>query len=210
MTRNLTESLDSSDIHALARTFTRLGWGGLLAQVMMGVIPAAIMVYTLLYSFPAPDESQSALPLIQFFSALDLAFLIFIMVWFVNYTCIGSRIRQAPSRVTLPGIHRIVWIGVTATTLSILFSMLVLLFEIGNVLFYFLSAPQAGVPPIRQWDVFQRWVSAIDMLSLLALILTLGGEILALVFAQLLLFRTNQLTTEIVVRKDADPGVAGS
>lgn len=208
MLRNLTESLDSNDISALANAFTRYGWGGFLVQVIVGVIPAAIMIYTLLFSVPTPDEAQSALPLIQLFSTLDFVLLLFIMAWFIWYARIGSRIREAPYRLTIRGLHRVVWIGVAATTMAILFSMLVLLFEIGNVLFYFLSTPQAGIGVIRRWDAFERSVSAIDMMNLLSLILALGGEILALIFAQLLLFRTNQMTTNIVVRRRTQPSAA--
>jgi hypothetical protein len=75
--------------------------------------------------------------------------------------------------------------------------MLILLFEVGTLLFYFLSAPQAGLPTLQTTgDSFATWVSAIDMMNLLSLILTLGGEIFALIFGLLLLFRTMQVAPE--------------
>lgn len=196
MSRNLTERLDPTEIDALANAFSRLGWGGLLVQIMMGAIPFAIMVYTVVFNAPGPEGSGSALPFVQNFSTIDLVLLVFIVLWFYRYTRIGRRIRRAPSRVTISGAQRSVWIGIIGATLAILFSMLVLLFEVGNMLFRFLAAPQAGIAAIQRMDAMASWVSAIDMMNLLSLILTLGGEILALAFGQVLLFRTSQLTAK--------------
>jgi len=195
MVSNLTERLGSDEVDALGNAFSRLGWGGLVVQVMMGAIPFAIMVYTVLFNGSRPDGPPSALPLVQHFSTIDLVLLVFIVLWFYQYTRIGKRIRKSPSRVSISGVQRSVWIGISGATLAILFSMMVLLFEVGTMLFRFLSAPQAGVAAIQRMDAMASWVSAIDMLNLLSLILTLGGEILALAFGQALLFRTNQLTT---------------
>jgi hypothetical protein len=41
------------------------------------------------------------------------------------------------------------WIGVASSALGIAFSMLVILFEVAQLLIYFLRAPQAGVPRIQ-------------------------------------------------------------
>ena len=80
-----------------------------------------------------------------------------------------------------------------AASIAILFSMVVLLLEVGTLLFYFLSAPQAGVPTVQTTGAaVATWVSAVDMMNLLSVILTLGGEIFALIFGLLLLFRTLQ------------------
>ena len=76
--------------------------------------------------------------------------------------------------------------------------MLVLLFEVGTLLFYFLSAPQAGIPTLQTTAgaAVATWVSAVDMMNLMSVILTLGGEIFALIFGLLLLFRTIQVPAE--------------
>jgi hypothetical protein len=74
----------------------------------------------------------------------------------------------------------------------------VLLFEVGTLLFYFLSAPQAGLPTVQTTTTgVASWVSAVDMMNLMAVILTLGGEIFALIFGLLLLFRTMQSSPEL-------------
>jgi hypothetical protein len=59
-------------------------------------------------------------------------------------------------------------------------------------LFYFLSTPQGGVPVVQttQADT-ASWVSAVDMLSLLALILTLFAELAFLSISQVCLFRSS-------------------
>ncbi len=197
MLTKLTDSLRPSTIDGLASGFSRLGAAGLWAQLMMGAIPFAIMMYTLLFTSPSLPGGHSALPLVQYFSIVDLFLLVFIIFWFYRYTRIGKRIKASPARVSLNGIRRTVWIGLVATTLAILFSMIVLLFEVGNMLFHFLSAPQAGIPTVQTTvNGIANWVSAADMMSLLSLILTLAGEIFALIFGLLLLFRTLQASVE--------------
>lgn len=195
MLKKLTDSLRPSKGDELGNAFSRLGWGGLWGQVMMGAIPFAIMLYTLVFTGASAQGARSGLPFVQYFSTIDLFLLIFIVFWFYRYTRIGRRMRRSPERVSVSAARRTVWIGLVATTFAILFSMLVLLFEVGNMLFYFLAAPQAGVPTFQTTvNGFASWVSAVDMMNLLSLILTLGGEILALIIGLLLLFRTMQVT----------------
>jgi hypothetical protein len=72
-----------------------------------------------------------------------------------------------------------------------LFSMLVMLIEAATLLFYFLKAPQGGMPVIQTGAGAVHWVSSVDMLSLVALILMLFAELVVLVFSLWLLFRTS-------------------
>jgi hypothetical protein len=79
-----------------------------------------------------------------------------------------------------------------ASTVGMLFSMVVMLVEAANLLYYFLKAPQAGIPVIQTaGHEAVYWVSAVDMVSLIALILTLFAELIVLVFSLWLLFRTS-------------------
>ena len=197
MLEKLTESLRTPRIEGLAKAFSRWGWGGFWALVAMGAIPVVIMAYNLVFTGRSSGSFRSGLPLVQFFSTIGLLLLAFITFWFYRYTRIAKRIQDPASRPTETFLRRTVWTGVVATNLSILFSMLILLFEVGTLLFYFLSAPQAGLPTLQTTgDSFATWVSAIDMMNLLSLILTLGGEIFALIFGLLLLFRTMQVAPE--------------
>jgi hypothetical protein len=60
------------------------------------------------------------------------------------------------------------------------------LIEAANLLFYFLKAPQGGIPVVQTGGAeSQHWVSSVDMVSLMALILTLFAELMALIFSPL-------------------------
>ena len=94
-------------------------------------------------------------------------------------------------------VQRAAWLGVAASALGILFSMLVMLFEVAQLLIHFLRAPQAGVPVIQTTAAATAsWVSAADMMSLMALIFGMFGEIAVLAFSLWLLFRTTIASAE--------------
>jgi hypothetical protein len=175
-----------------------MGWCGFWALVVMGALPLIIMVYTFVFTGRPSGSSRSGLPFVQFFSTVGLLLSVFIALWFYRYTRIAKRIQDPASRPSESSLRRTVWTGLVATNLAILFSMFVLLFEVGTLLFYFLSAPQAGLPTVQTTTTgVASWVSAVDMMNLMAVILTLGGEIFALIFGLLLLFRTMQSSSEL-------------
>jgi hypothetical protein len=194
MLEELTETLRSSRTETLAKAFSRWGRSGFWALVVMGAIPLAITVYTLVFSDRPAGSTRSGLPLVQFFSTAGLVLLVFLTLWFHRYTRIAQRLMDPASRPSDASLRKTVWTGVVAASSAILFSMLVLLLEVGTLLFYFLSAPQAGVPTVQTTGAaVATWVSAVDMMNLMSVILTLGGEIFALIFGLLLLFRTIQV-----------------
>lgn len=73
-------------------------------------------------------------------------------------------------------------------------NLLVLLFT--TLWFYLLAAPQGGIPAIQTTPGTTggaaSWVSTVDVASLMALLLTLTAEVVALVLGLWLLFRTSQ------------------
>ena len=155
MLENLTESLQTSETDSLEKAFSRMGWCGFWALVVMGALPLIIMVYTFVFTGRPSGSSRSGLPFVQFFSTVGLLLSVFIALWFYRYTRIAKRIQDPASRPSESSLRRTVWTGLVATNLAILFSMLVLLFEVGTLLFYFLSAPQAGLPTVQttvDWD----------------------------------------------------------
>src|SRR5215831_7455668 len=110
---------------------------------------------------------------------------------------LGWQIADPARRPSEFEIRRVAWIGVAASAVGILFSMLVILFEVVQLLIYFLRAPQAGVPAIQTTGGGQAtWVSAADMMNLLALTLGLFGELTILVFSIWLLFRSMMASIE--------------
>ena len=87
-----------------------------------------------------------------------------------------------------------------------LFSMIILLLEAGSMLFSFLRAPQGGIPMVQTGGTeAPYWVSAVDMVSLMALILSLLAELLVLVFSLWLLFRSSLGSAEYPQAADGKP-----
>ncbi|MCU0586483.1 MAG: DUF3611 family protein [Desulfobacterales bacterium] len=197
MLEELTKTLSPSRNETLAKAFSRWGRSGFWALVVMGALPLIIMVYTLVFSGRPAGSTRSGLPLVQFFSTAGLVLLVFLAFWFHRYTRIAVRLQDPAKRPSDASLRKTVWTGVVAASIAILFSMLVLLLEVGTLLFYFLSAPQAGLPTVQTTGAAAAtWVSAVDMMNLMSVILTLGGEIFALIFGLLLLFRTIQVPAE--------------
>jgi hypothetical protein len=194
MLKKLTETLSKSE--SLAKAFSRWGRTGFWVLVVSGTLPMIIMAYTLIFSVLSPDSVRTGLPLIRFFSTAGFLLLVFLAFWFHRYTRIALRLQVPESRPSDSSLRKTVWIGVTVASLAILFSMLVLLFKVGDLLFSLLSASSTGLLSWQPADVpVANLVSAVDMMNLMSVILTLGGEICALIIGLLLLFRTIQAQT---------------
>jgi hypothetical protein len=138
--------------------------------------------------------TRAGLPLVEYLTVLNLLVLLFTTLWFYRYSGLGRRLLDPETRPSGPKVLRTVWIGLVASSLGAVFSMVVLILEVGQLLFYFLSAPQGGIPAIQTTPVGggASWVSTVDVASLMALLLTLTAEVVALVLGLWLLFRTSQ------------------
>src|SRR5262245_37344673 len=178
----------SSSMSSLARAFTRLGWVGLWVQVGLGAIPILLMIYTSLFTGTA---TSGRVVVIEFFTIASLIILAFTTLWSYRYTRLAEQIADPSRCPPKASLERITWIGVAASTLGIVFSLLVMLAETALLLSYFLRAPQAGVPVIQTAGAGQvSWVSAMDIVSLLTLILVTIGELVVLIFSLWLLVRS--------------------
>ena len=187
----------SSISGGLAKSFRRLGWIGFWLQIAIGSIPAALLIYAFLFG-KGGIGTRGNFVLIEYLSIGSLLLLAFTTIWFYRYTRVGRRIAQPDRGPSVSSIQRMAWIGVAASTVSIVFSAVVMMFEVTQLWLYFLRAPQAGVP------VFQTtsggpasWVSASDVLSLMGLIFTTLVEIIVLILSLWLLFRTTAEFAEI-------------
>jgi branched-subunit amino acid ABC-type transport system permease component len=196
MLQRLLKAITPSKGRSLAGAFIRLGWAGFWLQVVFGSLPLFMLAYYLAFSRPDP-ETRGGFGFIEALTVINLLMLLFTTYWSFRYTRIGRHIRaseQAPAESYLVGT---VWTGVVATTVGMLFSMISILIETANLLFYFMKSPQAGVPVIQTSGVAStHWVSAFDMMSLMALVLFLCAEMIVLVFGLWLLFRTTLGTPE--------------
>jgi hypothetical protein len=181
-----------SPVEGVAKAFSRLGALGFWVQVVLGSIPVVLMIYN--FSFTqSPSGPRAGLPVVEYLALASLLVLLFTALWFRRYPRLGAAMADPATRPSQDSVLGTVWTGILATSLGLFLSLVVMLIEVAHLLFYFLSAPQGGVPVIQAAGVAQAsWVSAVDMLSLMALLLTLAAEVIALVIGLWLLFRTTR------------------
>jgi hypothetical protein len=173
----------------LAGAFRRLGWIGFWLQLAIGCVPLALLVYAILLGGNDGIGTRGRFALIDYLTIGSLLVLAFTTVWSYRYTRRASRITEPDRRPPTSSIQRIAWIGVGASAIGIVFSALVMMFEVTQILLYFLRAPQAGVPVIQTTGGGPAsWVSTSDVLSLMGLIVTMLAEIVVLTISLWLLF----------------------
>jgi hypothetical protein len=176
---------------SLARAFSRLGWIGFWLQVVIGAIPVALLIYAALFGSSDGVGTRGGLALIEYLTIGSLLVLVFTTIWFYRYTRLARQVAEPDHRPPMHSLQLAAWIGVAASMLGIVFSALVIMFEVIQLLVYFLRAPQAGVPVIQMTSGGPAsWVSAGDLLSLLGLIFTMLVEIAVLTLSLWLLFQT--------------------
>ncbi|MFY9972876.1 MAG: DUF3611 family protein [Chromatiaceae bacterium] len=201
MLNKIVDSLHNSKIEALANTFGRLGRVGFWMQVVLGAFPVLLMTYIFIFTGTVKlSGTRAGLPVVEYLTILNLLVLLFTIVWFYRYPGLGKRLLDPETRPTESQVERTVWVGLVASCLGAVFSMVVLILEVGQLLFYFLAAPQGGIPAIQTAPMSvgggASWVSTVDVASLMALLLTLTAEVVALVLGLWLLFRTSQTADE--------------
>ena len=181
----------------LSRAFSRLGWIGFWLQLAIGTIPVALLIYAALFG-GNPVGTRGGFALVEYLAIGSLLVLVFTTILFYRYTRLGSRVAELDHRPPMRSLKRAAWIGVAASTLGIVFSALVMMFDLIQLLLYFLRAPQAGIPVIQTTSGGPAsWVSAGDVLSLLGLIVSMLIEIIVLALSLWLLFLTTTEAAEI-------------
>jgi Protein of unknown function (DUF3611) len=197
MLETLQKTLRPSATDSLARAFARLGRLGFWMQISIGAIPVALILYAFIFGSARPAGTRSGFPLIQYLTIAGLLVLAFTTVWFYRYTRLAGRLADPIRRPTEQSLQRTVWIGVMASAIGIVFSMLVMFFEVAQLLIYFLRAPQAGIPVVQTTAGGPAsWVSAADIFSVMALLLTMFVEVAVLMIGLWLLLRTTMASVE--------------
>src|SRR5262245_11330517 len=190
MSQNLQDAAGLSKAGSLAKPLMRLGWAGFWLQVVFGSLPVIMMIYYFLFS-RSTSSSPGGLPFIEYLTIADVVSLGLTMFWSYRYTRLAKRLTGPEPRPSESDVVRTVWTGVALSAAGMLFTMIVMLIEGANLLFYFLKSPQAGIPVIQTSGTEAvHWVSSVDMVSLVALILTLFAEMIVLFFSLCLLYRT--------------------
>lgn len=203
----------SSGRASLAAAFSRLGWIGFWLQLALVAIPLALMIYALIVGRSTAPGTRSGLPLVEYLTIASVLLLAFTTIWFYRYTRLAKQLADPQRDVPRQTVQQTAWIGVAAGSLGLVFSMLIMLAEVTTLLFYFLRAPQAGVPVIQTTQATgggpASWVSTADVLSLLALVLTMFGELIVLIFSLWLLFRAFIVTAEFADGGDTELAHSG-
>jgi hypothetical protein len=182
----------------LSGAFSRLGWIGFWLQLAIGSIPVVLLIYAVLFGVNDRVGTRGGFALLEYLTIGSLLVLTFTTIWFYRYTRLANQIAEPDRCPPIASLQRAAWIGVAASTLGIVFSALVMMFEVVQLLLYFLRAPQAGVPVIQTTSSGSAsWVSAGDMVGLLGLIFTMVVEIAVLALSLWLLFRTTAKAAEI-------------
>jgi hypothetical protein len=197
MLQALRRILRPSISDSLANAFSRLGWVGFWIQIAIGIIPLTLIIYAFISGQSASAGTRRGLLLVGYLTIAGFLVLIFTTMWSYRYTRLAERISDSTRRPSAFLVQKAAWIGVASSALGIVFSMLVILFEVAQLLIYFLRAPQAGVPVIQTTGAGQAsWVSAADIMHLMALVVTTFGEFTVLAFSLWLLFRTTLPSAE--------------
>ena len=193
MLQALRRVLNPSVSDSLANAFSRLGWTGFWIQIVIGIVTLTLIIY----AQSNGATTRRGLLLVGYLTIAGFLVLIFTTVWFYRYTRLAERISNSTLRPSLFLVQKAAWIGVASSALGLVFSMLVILFEVAQLLIYFLRAPQAGVPVIQTTGGGQAsWVSAADIMHLMALVVITFGEFTVLAFSLWLLFRTTLPSAE--------------
>ena len=188
--RGFTSMLTSTEHDSLARAFLTTGRLGFWAQVGIGLLSVVMAVSAFIYDPGQGVGTRGAPALIKYLTIVSLLVLAFTMVWSYRYILMGRQIADTTQSPEASKVQRTVWIGVMASALGLILSMLIMLFEAVQLFIYFLRVPKAGVPVVQTTAGPASWVSAGDMLSLSVIILTAFVEMLVLALGLWLLFRT--------------------
>jgi hypothetical protein len=194
MLKDVKSKLLSSNPETTPKAFVRLGWIGFWSQIVLGAFPILLMFYVLFFCPSAPMQ-RTAMSLTEYLGLLGFLLLLFTIFWCYRYTRLGKSMADLELHPSEPSVSRTLRIGLVASSLGILFSMLLMISEVARLLFVFLRAPQGGAPVVQtQTYDPSTWVSAIDMVGLLADLSLLAAELMVLAFTLRLLFRTTLST----------------
>ena len=194
MLKKLIDTMHVAKIDGLAATFQRSGRVGFWAQIVLGSFPIILMLFIFTFTGSVTGP-RAGLPIVGWLTILNMAILVFTTIWFFRYKGLGAKIADPATRPAESTVAGTVWTGLIASSLGIVFSLVVMLVEVGQLLFYFLAAPQGGIPTLQTTpsSIDGSWVSAVDLASLMMLVLMLAAEVIATMLGMWLLFRTTQV-----------------
>lgn len=176
----------------LARSFHRLGWLGVVVQAVLALNSVVLLAWAFVGAVPGARPMGRT----GYLALVGLAILLFTTFWSYRYVTLGARMREPDRRPTRAAVVSTLWIGLWASGLGIAVSMLMLVVEVTRLVILVLRTPQAGVPVMQLGAETAAWVSAIDVVSLLADVSTLGAELLVFGVTLWLLFRVTRVAAD--------------
>ncbi len=180
-----------SNPERLARQFSRLGWLGFWIQGALLIVPILLLLYVLFFS-GADSAQRRGIDLSNYLSYGSLLVMLFTTFWFFRYTRLAKRIADPELCPPQQSVIRTIWIGLWASFLGIVFSMVLMINAVGRLVFVLMATPQTGIPLAPLGGDPGTTLSAIDALSLKTLLLTLNGELIVLAFSLWLHFRVTR------------------
>ena len=196
MSKKLKAQWQLSNPESLAKQFSRLGWIGFWIQLVLVSIPIILLLYVLFISSPESAQSRG-IDLSNYLSYGSLLVMLFTIFWFYRYTRLADRIADPELRPPQSSVMQTLWIGLGASGLGILFSMILMMNAVLRLLFVLLATPQTGVPFSATGGDPAKTLSAIDAVSLTSLLFILTAELIVLAFSLWLLFRVTRPPAEI-------------
>jgi Protein of unknown function (DUF3611) len=177
----------ATSLQPIAASLRRCGWLGLWIQLVVAILPVAMLMFVV---FGRATGSQVSFRFTNYLAILGLLILAFTTCWFYRYTRLAKKMADPERQPPWNKVATRLWVGVWAGTIGITVSVMILFVEVVRLLIHFLNAPQAGVPVIRtEAESRADWVSALDVVSLLADLCTLIGELAVVGISLWLLFR---------------------
>ena len=195
MTNHTTAEWQPKNPARLAGQFSWLGWIGFWTQLVLIAIPIALLIYVLVVSSPESVQ-RKGIDLGNYLSYGSLVVMAFTTFWLFRYTRVAKQIEDPELRPTQASVQRTLWVGLWAGFLGVFFSMLLMTSAVGRIFFVLMATPQTGVPLATVGGDPSSTLSAIDAVSLSALLLTLTAELMVLAFSLWLLFRVTRPAVE--------------
>jgi hypothetical protein len=191
------------DPGSLARQFTRLGWIGFWIQLVLVSIPVILILYVLFISNPESAQ-RKGIDLSNYLSYGSLLVMLFTIFWFYQYTRLAKQIVEPELCPPQASVMKTLWIGLGASCLGILFSMMLMMNAVFRILFILLATPQTGIPIAAAGGDPSKTLSAIDAVSLTSLLFILTAELMVLAFSLWLLFQVIRPSAEITDAMSTD------
>ncbi len=190
---------------SLAVQIRRFGLVGFWIQLALLLVPL-VLVIQVLWSRRFESAGPVGIDLGNYLSYSSLLLLAFTTFWFFRYIRLGPRVADPATSPPLASVERTLWVGVWASFIGTLFSVVLVVGSVRRMLFVLLATPQTGIqiaPALGDNPTVS--LSAIDAASLAILLIIVIAELVVLGLSLWLLFRTTRLA---ILEAKAAPGEA--